>query len=219
MNNPIVHALSSRRTTLIVLGGVATLIAAILVIAPNEAVLGSGIKTVYIHAALIWTGMAGFVIKGVLGLGLLLLAQAGLTQWSRTMGWVAMAFFAAGLAMSIWAAKVNWGAVFWQEPRNQAGANVLMAALVVQIVHTWPVPVRLKGAMDLLLVGYMGWAMYATPLVMHPRNPVQSSPSLAIQLTFYALFGLCAVGGIWIALHLNRLQTPADSHPTPKETP
>ena len=67
-------------------------------------------------------------LLGLLGLGVLATANETLQGWSQAIGWVGLVFFAAGIGMSVIAASVNWGGVFWAEPRFQATFRVLAVA-------------------------------------------------------------------------------------------
>ena len=185
--------MASIHSRTIALGGLAVLLvlAALLVIAaPEEQSLGAGIKVVYVHVALTWTGMFGLTVMGLLGLGVLLSGHETLQRWAQTLGWVALAFFAAGFAMSAWAARINWGAMFWDEPRTQLAANVIALTVIVQIARTWSLPVRLGGLLGMVPAGFMIYSVLTTELVLHPQSPILTSDSRGIQFAFFGLFAL-----------------------------
>jgi len=186
-----------------ILGGIILLAGLLLWFAPLERTLGAGIKVVYIHVALIWTGMTGLVLLGVLGLGLLISANQKLQTWTYIIGWVALGFFAAGLGMSLVAARVNWGAVFWQEPRTLAMLRVLAVGVIVQVANSWPVWPRFKGLLSALVAILLVWSILNTSLVLHPQNPAQTSPSLAIRLSFLGLFLLSCLAASWLVLYFH----------------
>lgn len=173
-------------------------------LAPEEQTLGSGIRSVYVHVALIWVGMVGLALAGILGVGVLIWAGERAVNWMQTIGWVGLAFYAAGLAMSILASKVNWGNVFWQEPRMRVALNMFAMALIVEIVISWLPWVRLRGLLSIGLIAILLWATLRAPLVLHPSNPIQTSSSSAIQLTFAGLFLICGLGAAWLVWKLAR---------------
>ncbi|MBK8985976.1 MAG: hypothetical protein IPM39_07820 [Chloroflexi bacterium] len=168
----------------LVLGGLLTMAGFLLCLAPEEATLGQGIRIVYVHVALTWTGMAGFVIAGLLGLLTLLSGRQRFAAWMQTLGWVAFGFYAAGIAMSAWASKVNWGNVFWQEPRMAAAFNGLAVAVVVLAANVWIPWARLRGLLHVILPLIIFWLTYSAPLLLHPRNPISTSDSWGIQAGF-----------------------------------
>jgi hypothetical protein len=182
------------------IAAIVVITAVILLIAPEEATLGAGIRSVYVHVALIWVGLAGFVVAGLLGIGLLITGYERLYPWLRTVGWIGVVFFAAGLAMSAVSSKVNWGAVFWQEPRMRSSSTSLAIAVIVMVAMEWfPWP-RVRGVMMTAVPLIFFWLTARTELVLHPDNPILTSDSAAIQATFAVLFmlvGLAAALLVW----------------------
>lgn len=170
----------------------------LLYLAPEESTLGQGIKTVYMHVALTWTGMAGFVLAGLLGLAVLVTGNRRFAAWMQTLGWVAFGFYTAGIAMSALASKVNWGNVFWQEPRMMAAFNSLAVATIIMAVNIWIPWVRIRGALQALLPVIVFWLTYSAPLLLHPRNPISTSDSLGIKLAFGGMFMLTAAIAAWV---------------------
>ncbi len=181
-----------------VLAGVVTTAVFLLYLAPEERTLGAGIRAVYVHVAFIWTGLAGLFAAGLLGLALLLTGQPRLVAWLPTVGWVGFAFYAAGVAMSAVASKVNWGNIFWQEPRMVVALNNLALTVVVLAANIWLPWPRLRGLLHTLLPLAIVWTTRRAPLVLHPQNPIFSSDAVGIQLAFLGLFGLTAVVAAWI---------------------
>jgi len=181
----------------------AILIAAVLVLwfAPEEQTLGGGIRSVYVHVALIWTGMASLAVAGLLGLVIFVGAYERLAPWMDKISWVGLAFYAAGLGMSILASKVNWGNVFWQEPRMRTALNMLAVVIIIEVANSWLPWPRLRGLLNVGLIVILAWSTLSAPLVLHPRNPISGSSSATIQLTFLSLFALCAIAVVWIVWH------------------
>ena len=173
-------------------------LAAIVLLAPDEKTLGQGIKSIYVHVTLTWTGMFGLTVAGLLGLVTLANGSQRIDSWAQTIGWVALALFAAGLVMSLVAAQVNWNGVFWAEPRTNAALQIVAVGLIVQILNTWLRSTRLRGALHLGVLVFMTWTMWRTELVLHPRSPIVTSDSMAIQATFASLFALCLAASAWV---------------------
>ncbi len=171
-------------------------------LAPAERTLGTGMRSVYLHVGLIWTGIAGFSIGGLLGLLVFLRNDAQLDGWAQTVGWVACGFFAAGFLSSMLASSINWGGVFLAEPRNLSALMVLCVALIVQIWGSWPVSPRLKGLFRVALVAIFIWSNLTTPLVLHPQNPIRTSTSQAIQYAFLGIFLLFSLAAALLVVAL-----------------
>jgi hypothetical protein len=182
----------------LLLGGLVTAVLFILYLAPEEATLGTGIRAVYIHVALIWTGMAGFVLAGLVGLAILISANENLALWMQTQGWVAFGFYVAGVATSVVASQVNWGGVFWQEPRMTAALTSLAVVTIILVLNMWMPWLRVRGLLQAIIPAVVAWITYSAPLVLHPGNPIFSSEATAIQFTFVSLFLLFAAIAAWI---------------------
>ncbi len=168
--------------------------------APSERTLGAGIKLVYVHVAMTWTGMLGLTLAGVIGLGVALLGRPPLLAWARKVGWTAGGFFAAGLLTSALAAWVNWGGVFWAEPRMQTALNGLVLALVALVASGWLPWRRAGGALLAVPPVFLAWSTSSATLVLHPRSPILSSSSPGIQLAFLGSFALCLAAAAWLVL-------------------
>ncbi|MFQ5770137.1 MAG: hypothetical protein ACE5HX_06355, partial [bacterium] len=113
-------------------------------------------------------------------------------------------WFAAGFVMSLFAAKINWGAVYWNEPRMISSLQFLTAAFLVQIITLivpWP---RLQGALSAFLAFFLMWSMLGTPLVLHPGSPIRESSSLPIQLTFLGMFILNFLAVAWFVWYFQK---------------
>lgn len=178
--------------------------ALLVLLAPLERTLGSGIRAVYVHVGLTWTGLAAFWAAALLGAIVLLTGAHRVAVWMQTAGWVATGFFGAGVVMSMVASRVNWGAVFLQEPRMAAALNGLAIAVVVQVAigfFPWP---RLRGALALGLPLLLSWLTMRARLVLHPDDPIGTSQAVGIQATFLAMFAICALAAIWIGWHVQQ---------------
>lgn len=196
------------RTAWAALVSVLAAAAFVLLVAPEERRLGAGMRIVYVHVALIWTGSLGFMATGLMGIWLAFAPRPMLQSWMRTVGWVALLFFAAGWAMSALASQVNWGDVFWAEPRMAATMTGLAAALIVQIVNGWLRWLRVQGLLAAGLVVFLMLSVRSAPLLLHPGDPIGTSSSSAIQLTFVGLFVLTSLAAIWAVWFLRR-RSPA----------
>jgi hypothetical protein len=170
----------------------------VVIVAPEEQTLGRGIKVVYVHVAFIWTGMVSLLLTGLAGLYVAAANHGPLQAWNRILGWIGLGLFAVGLMLSAPAARMNWGGVYWQEPRTLAALQVVAAGLIVQVLAGWPIPVRLRGLLHTLMALFMVYTIQMTPLVLHPRDPARSSSAAAIRGAFFSLFALASLLAAWI---------------------
>jgi hypothetical protein len=206
MTDNLISIVSQRKVAWPALAIIVVLAGVVLWLAPAEQTLGSGITSVYVHVALTWTGMTGLMIAAVLGLAAALLRRPGWQAWAQLVGWVGLGGFAAGLVMSTVAAGMNWGNVFWQEPRFNSALQILALGLIVQIVNSLSIDYRLRGVLQAVPAAAFIWLTVNTPLVLHPGDAARSSPSAAIRFTFFGLYILCSLAGAWLVLAIRQRQ-------------
>lgn len=186
----------------------AALVAIALVVAPQERTLGAGIRTVYLHVALMWVGMVGIYVAGLVGLIVGLFGRSDFFAWMRLIGMVALAFYVGGSLASIAAQVVNWGGIALAEPRTLAALQVIAAGVVVVVLAAWNLNHRVVGAL------FFAWALFtvyvtrSTTLILHPDDPIGTSSALGIQAMFYGLFGLTLFAAIAVIAILRPDKTP-----------
>ncbi|MCL7452824.1 MAG: hypothetical protein M8467_07220 [Anaerolineae bacterium] len=197
------------------------LLAVWLLLAPAESRLGSLVKLVYVHGALVWTGLLAFSLAGLFGLVALVVRH--LLRWEARAGKWYRGTQAAGLAaLLIWVVYaisavlvtgLTWGQwIAWNEPRVRVTAMILFAALALTIVA------RLVDHRDFtaganLLLGVAPWiAVTAAEAIRHPVNPIGGSGSSAIQLYYLLIqltvlgLGLSLVAWLWTGAELQSRQ-------------
>jgi hypothetical protein len=172
--------------------------------APIEQSLGQGIKIVYVHVGLIWAGMLGFALNGLLGLAVAATGSKKLADWLHIIGLVALGVFVASVIVSLVAEQVNWGGIFWQEPRNMAVFSVTAVAIIVIVLNSWLPWQRLHGLLAAGLAAYAILTLPSAPMVMHPENPARASSSMGIQYGFYGVFVLALLISVWFVLRYHK---------------
>jgi hypothetical protein len=203
----VIRTLSSQRLLLVVL--VLLLLSALVVwFAPPEKTMGYGIRPVYVHVALIWTGLFGLLAVTGLGLWLGVSGQTAIWAWLESAGWVTLGFLIASFVVSIFAQIINWNGIFLDEPRMQAMIRVMVVFSLVHIAQRWLPNVRWRGWVMAVASPVLLFTLRVSPLVLHPDDPISVAVSLPIQLTFITLFILLIMVAILLVLQLqsvNRL--------------
>jgi hypothetical protein len=166
------------------------LLALLVAMAPAERTLGEGIRWVYVHVGLVWAGGLGLGLAGTLGLLALATGGAASAAWCTTVGRVGLVAFGLGVAFSMVAASVNWGAVSLWEPRMAASLRFLAIAVIIQVGGGWSPSPRITGALAVATAALLFLDVGGAPLVMHPRDPIRTASSSAIQGTFAASFAI-----------------------------
>ena len=174
--------------------GLLVLLIVWVVLAPAEATLGSVVKLVYVHGALVWVGLLTFTLAGVLGLVALLVRRALWYEGAAAAGaaalWIWVVYSISAMAVT----ALTWGQLIaWNEPRVRATALILLAALLLAIVA------RLVGHRDFsaamnVVMGIVPWILVQrAEAIRHPIDPIGGSGSTAMQ-TFYLLMVLTVAG-------------------------
>lgn len=173
---------------------------ALVSLAPVERTLGEGIRWVYIHVALVWAGTLALGVAGVGGLVVLVLGRPTAARWVRATWRAGLVAFALGIAFSMVAARVNWGAVFLAEPRMAASLRFLAVAVIMEVTATWIQRPRVTGGLASAAFALLLWDVGGAQVIMHPRDPIRTASSAAIQWTFVLGFAIATALAIWTAL-------------------
>lgn len=168
----------------------------ILIFSPEEKTLGAGIKPVYLHVSLTWTGMVLLLINGFLGLAILITGREDIAGWQRSVLLGALWFYGIGFLISLYASWLNWGGIPYGEPRIRGALNVWVATLGVWVLRELILLPRVQGVVGWIPIVFMLVAGRSSRMVLHPDNPVATSP-LSIKATFLSMFGLAILLAIW----------------------
>jgi len=181
--------------------------------APQERTMGVTIRPVYLHVSSTVAGMTMLYAAGGLGL----LRTAGLLPrldgWLRRIWMAGVVMFALGYALSLLAAQVAWGGIFWAEPRVRASVGVLAVGMLV-----WAVSPRVTGKAG----GHLLWptalavimVMISTAeRIIHPESPVQDVTPWSIRGTFYGLTAIMLVVGLSVMQLMPAAEPPETAEP------
>jgi len=179
----------------LVAAGFLGLLAACVILAPPEALLGHLIKLVYIHGALVMVGLATFSVAGALGLLAFVVRRRVWYNGTWAAGLAALIVWIVYILSSMAVTGLAWGQVIaWNEPRVRASALILLAAVVFAVVA------RLVGHRDFtalvnLVMGIVPWVLVRrAEAIRHPLDPIGGSQSVSIQLFFVLI--VVAVAGL-----------------------
>jgi len=194
-----------------VLPGLAVVLIALLlvwvVLAPSETRLGNLVKLVFVHGALVWSGLLAFTLAGALGLVSLvvqhIVGSLAPAARERAPTWYRGTESASLAALIVWVAYVissmavtglTWGQLIaWNEPRVQATGLILVAALVLFIVARLVANGDFSAIVSVLM-GIVPWVVVKQAgVIRHPVDPIGGSESAAMQ-QYYGLILLTVVG-------------------------
>ena len=182
-----------------------------LLLAPQERSMGTTIRPVYLHVAATLAGMT--MMYAAAGVGLLRVGGL-LPGWEsrlRRVWGAGVILFALGYLLSLLAAQVAWGGVFWAEPRVRSSVGVLAVGAMV-----WAAAPRLTRRP----MGHLVWpgglavamVMLATSRrIIHPEGPIQDVTPWSIRGTFYGLTALMLLVGWDVMRLMASAQEPAEA--------
>jgi hypothetical protein len=177
-------------------------------LAPSERTLGTNLRLVLLHGAWVWTGIITFGAAALAGLAGLLLHRNQAHTWSLALGRTALLFWLTYLPMSLVVQQMNWGGIFWDEPRFRIP---MMFGVVGMLLQTglWMINLpRLSSAANFAFGTALVWQLLGAENILHPDSPVSQSGSWVIQASFAVLVALCLLLGVQIALwQFQRSQT------------
>ena len=170
------------------LGMAATLAVILLVTAlsPIEQTLGESIRIVYFHGAWVWAGLVSFGLAALAGL-LGLVLRRGWPRWSLALGRTGLFFWLTYLPMSLLVMQLNWGGVFFDEPRFRIPLTFGIVGLLLQgglaVMNTgW-----LTNLCNLVFGAALWWQLGGLENVLHPDSPIFTSDAVRIQVFFIIL--------------------------------
>jgi len=127
---------------------------------------------------------------------------AAAANWSLALGRTGMVFWLTYLPMSLWIQQINWGGIFWDEPRWRVPLAFGVAGVLLQVALVL-FDRRLLTAVGNLVFGVgLWWALASIQNVLHPDSPIFGSGALDIEIFFIILAGLSLVFMAQIGLAL-----------------
>lgn len=195
---------TKKRILLIGLLGTLALIGLITALAPIERTLGERAKLVYFHGAWVWAGKVVFAAAAVSGLVGTVLPSAHRSNktWQRAslvLGWTGMFIWVTYLPLSLVVQQMNWGGIFWEEPRWRVPLMLGIVGALLQVGLFLIENLRLAAAVNLAFGAALWWFLGAIQNVLHPDSPIFQSDALRIQVFFIALLALSLAFGALLA--------------------
>lgn len=182
-----------------------TLVAVALVtaFAPLEKTLGERIRLVYLHGAWVWAGKIAFACAALTGLAALLARSQKWAGWSLALGRAGLVIWLTYLPMSLVVQQVNWGGIFWDEPRWRIPLAFGVAALLIQVALWLFNQPFIASAVNLVFGVALWWVLGGIENILHPDSPIFQSGSARIQIFFVLLLLLAMflAGQITLLFH------------------
>ncbi|MDO8670901.1 MAG: hypothetical protein Q7O66_05655 [Dehalococcoidia bacterium] len=175
---------------------------------PAEETLGDLVKIVYVHGALIRAAELVFVASGMAGALYLLKKTTLAVRWSWALQRSAFICLLLSFIASLYAMILSWGGINWTEPRFLAVGRILAASAIALTLNYLLPRAKIMAWTSMFMVAVVLFEIATAGLVLHPDNPIGTSPSMATKVYYYGIL-LCIVA---IAVESAHLLLPTKSH-------
>lgn len=168
--------------------GLSGLLVVWVVLSPAESRLGNLVKLVYVHGALVWTGLLAFAVAGLFGLAALVVRRPTWYRGTQAAGLAALVVWGLYVLSAMAVTSLTWGQlVAWNEPRVRATGLILVAAIVLFVVARLVDQADFTAAVNLVM-GVVPWVVVRqADAIRHPVDPIGGSGSTAIQGFFWLI--------------------------------
>lgn len=153
--------------------------------APAERTLGHMVKLVFFHGALVRSCTLGFLAAGLLALVWLVRRHTALMRWLTAVQQATALVWLLYLLSSMTVTYLAWGELIaWGEPRVRSTIYVtILLAAALAVAELVPAP-NVRALANLALAAGAVYLIGSTGVIRHPLNPIGSSPSAAIRLSY-----------------------------------
>ena len=178
------------------------MITLILLVLPDEETLGSIIKIIYVHIALVQASLFAFAGAGILGLINLFKNEDKLFQRGAALQKTALLFWLLYYGTSMIATYLSWGVwIEWNEPRVQIAIRVIAAAIIFLVLSIWINKRKFTEITNIVMAVIVIYATKSAMNIRHPISPIGDSESIFYRAALMAIFFLTMV----ILIQVNRL--------------
>lgn len=179
-----------RRDTWVPVAAV-VIMALTLALLPPERHLGRLLVPIYVHGALVRSGVILFLAGALAAIAALVTDDPGVWRWTRALQVTSLSAWAAGFILSFYPSYATWGTIIaWSEPRTQMVIRVLVVTLVVFGAARWLDDARAIAAASILMGVAVPILILRTGVIRHPVDPIGTSPSVWFRVA-YLIVLLC----------------------------
>ena len=188
----------------VISGGV---LAVTLALLPPERHVGRLLVPIFIHGALVRTGVLLFAVGVPAALAALILETPWAWNWTRGLQVTAWVAWLVGFVVSFYPSHVTWGTpIAWSEPRTQMVVRVLVVTLLAFGVARWLDEPKITAGVSILVGVAVPLLVWHTGVIRHPVDPIGTSPSIRFQIAYMVTVGCMVIIGVWGTYRLAGLQ-------------
>ncbi len=162
---------------------------------PLDSQLGPVLKLVYLHGALIFTGLFLFAAVGFVGIASLL--RNSLKDLLLDIERTAIVFWLSAAIVGNIASELAWGGIYWNEPRLKVIIIISLISLSVYFLSTASGNDKIKSILGIALSSIVFLLILSAGKIMHPVNPFGASDS---SIRFF--FGIITFVSLIISIQI-----------------
>lgn len=182
------------------LGGLFVLAVLLIWLIPAEKTLGSVIRLVFLHGALVQVGLIAFAAAGLLGVAALGFRRAALYRWCLTVQEVAVLLWVVYALSSMVTTRLAWGEwIAWDEPRVRASVYVLGFSIAALVLVRWVNHPAFTAGANIVVAGVVWYLIKGAGLLRHPFDPIGESNSLLYQVLYLILVAVILAMAVVVA--------------------
>jgi len=183
--------LSRRAKVSVVNLGLVFLLLFLVWLSPSEETLGSLIKLVYVHAAIVYAAFFTFMLAGVFGIIYIFTSQQKIYSWLSAFQRTAFLFWGIYFLSSIVLTYLAWGGVGWMEPRFQLAIQILVMVSLVFLFSLWLDKPKVTALLNVGLFLVIFYLTSTVQRIFHPSNPIGKSNSSTMKFFALSMASVC----------------------------
>lgn len=177
----------------------------ILWLIPAEQTLGSIIKVIFLHGALVEVGLLIFAAAGLVGLAWLVWRTAPLERWMLALQKTGVLVWIVYALSSMVSTKLAWGQwIAWDEPRVRASALVLGFSLLCLLFVIWVDHPIFSALVNVAVAGLSLYLVKGANILRHPFDPIGTSGSDRYRFFFALLIVVVSLLAVQLTLWLRK---------------
>ncbi len=172
-------------------------------LSPSERVLGTTIKLVYLHGALIGIGLLMFMASGMIGFAHIIMNRNSIVSLVTAIENTAIIFWVCGTVIGILSAYFAWGGVLLFEPRLIVAVLISLLSLGAYMVSTSIEKPTITSLLSILVAVSALGLMLKVGRVLHPENPINESTT-SMKYYFYSISSIFFIVAIQTIRWMNK---------------
>ena len=175
------------------------LIAGTTILVPAEQTLGTNLSLIILHGAWVWAGLITFAAASLSAMYAFLSQKSWAHLLSQSLAKTGMFFWLTYLPMSLLVMQLNWGGLFFDEPRWRIPFSFAVVGILGQTGLALIDRKNLSAAFNLVFAPALWYSLSASETILHPESPISQSQSGRIPVFFAILLTLALVFGAQMA--------------------